>query len=266
MKESRLIGEKVIVRAARAGVYFGTLLDRQGDTVVLERARKLNFWSGAGAVEGLAAGGVLNPDACTFSRWVKFIELGQVVQVLKATEDSIKIIEELPEWSENKEDRANGIPAGEHEIFIIDSLPTILTSVKGNLAKGYILRRDMTCTPTYVAKGEDYFAHGTTPRDAYANLEEKILANMDIEEKIEKFKEAFPVTKTTLPKKHSVETFRTWFKNLTGACAQGISTFMEDRGIKEDGKFTILEFFDTIEDAYAWNSLRDLAEEYRELD
>lgn len=41
---SSLIGQKVIVRAYRAGVLYGTLVSVEGDTVTLTNARRLWYW------------------------------------------------------------------------------------------------------------------------------------------------------------------------------------------------------------------------------
>lgn len=41
------IGKKVIVRADRAGVFYGTLTEKEKDKVLLTNARKLFYWDGA---------------------------------------------------------------------------------------------------------------------------------------------------------------------------------------------------------------------------
>ena len=70
------------------------------------------------------------------------------------------------------------------EIHLIDEIQTILTSVCGNLAKGYILKEDLTLSPCFIAKGNGYFAHGETAKEAREALEKKIFSNMDTEEVI----------------------------------------------------------------------------------
>ena len=99
MAKSRLIGEKVIVRADRAGVLYGTLIERDDDMVYLEDTRKLFYWKGAGAVEGIAAAGVKSPADCKFTMKVGAQEVFGVIQVLKANDEAIKIIESVPEWN-----------------------------------------------------------------------------------------------------------------------------------------------------------------------
>lgn len=70
------------------------------------------------------------------------------------------------------------------EIHLIDEIQTILTSICGNLAKGYILKEDLTLSPCFIAKGNGYFAHGETAKEAREALEKKIFSNMDTEEVI----------------------------------------------------------------------------------
>lgn len=102
-REEDLIGHKVVVRADRAGVFFGTLTSVEttpkGESKIgLSRARKLFYWDGAGAVEGLATDGVSRPENCNFTVWVDFLSVGGVIQTLKATPKAIKSLEGVKEW------------------------------------------------------------------------------------------------------------------------------------------------------------------------
>ena len=45
-------------------------------------------------------------------------------------------------------------------VDMIDDVPTILTSIIGNVAKGFIVRADLSLAPTYVCKKGNTFAHG----------------------------------------------------------------------------------------------------------
>ena len=56
----------VIVRADRAGVFFGELISKEGDEVTLNNCRKLWQWDGACAVEQLAIDGVLPSNKSLF--------------------------------------------------------------------------------------------------------------------------------------------------------------------------------------------------------
>ena len=98
MKKSNLIGKKVIVRADRAGVFYGTLVAKTGDEVTLENVRKLWYWSGACGVEQIALEGVKNPDRCQFTVVVSEMEITGVIQVLPCTEAAVLNLDAVKEW------------------------------------------------------------------------------------------------------------------------------------------------------------------------
>jgi hypothetical protein len=98
MKETRNIGKKVIVRSDRAGVFFGTLAEKQGDEVILTKARKLHTWYGAFAVEELALNGTSKPENCRFTVFVEEITIMQVIQIIPCAEESIISLESVKEW------------------------------------------------------------------------------------------------------------------------------------------------------------------------
>lgn len=58
-------------------------------------------------------------------------------------------------------------------VYMIDDIPTIIDRVAGEIAKGRILRNDMTTTPCFVVKGGGYFAHSDTLRGAMEALRYK---------------------------------------------------------------------------------------------
>ena len=76
-------------------------------------------------------------------------------------------------------------------IYIVDNIPTIITNVKGNIAKGFILGSDLSLTPCFIVKGNDQFSHGNTLHEAFESLQEKLYDDSTEEERIDKFKEHF---------------------------------------------------------------------------
>jgi hypothetical protein len=93
-----LIGKKVIVRADRAGVFFGTLTAKEGSEVQLKDARKLYYWSEACAIEQIALEGVKNPKGCQFTVVNSESTILGVIQILPCTEAASTNIENVPEW------------------------------------------------------------------------------------------------------------------------------------------------------------------------
>lgn len=60
------------------------------------------------------------------------------------------------------------------DVYVIDGIRTLLDHVHGNVAKGRILRRDLTTRPCWVVKQGDLFAHGSTLHAAMAVLKDKL--------------------------------------------------------------------------------------------
>ena len=66
------------------------------------------------------------------------------------------------------------------QVRSIDNIPTIITSLKGNIAKGFILNSDFTLSPCFVVKHNNLFAHGETLHEAQQALESKLFDEMEI--------------------------------------------------------------------------------------
>ena len=143
------------------------------------------------------------------------------------------------------------------DVHVIDDTATIITHVHGSIAKGYILRPDLSLRPCYIAKGSGYFAHGDTAREACAILEEKIIVNMDTEERIELFLNHF----ADLGKKYPAREFFEWHSKLTGSCLPGRQEFAAARDIDVDtAEYTVQEFIDLTRDAWGGEVIQELEE------
>jgi hypothetical protein len=140
-------------------------------------------------------------------------------------------------------------------IYSIDDIPTIINTIKGNVARGFIVNKDMTFTKTYVVKGGGYFAHGETILLAAQSLENKIIANMDIDEIIEKFLEV-----TDKKKNYPAKYFFEWHGGLTGSCLQGRESFVKNKGIDLESDMTLTEFIEVCKDDYGKEVILKLEE------
>lgn len=98
MKANDYIGKKVIIRADRAGVFFGTLAAKEGAEVQLKDCRRIWYWSGAASISELAVNGVANPSNCKFSVVVSGITILGVIEIIPCTEEAIKSIEAVRVW------------------------------------------------------------------------------------------------------------------------------------------------------------------------
>lgn len=149
------------------------------------------------------------------------------------------------------------------KVYDIDTVPTIITKVKqskGNVtvAKGFILRIDLTLNPCYIVKQDNFFAHGTTLKEANTSLQEKLFMEMDATERIQMFLKEFGLTK-----KYSAELLSEWHGKLTGSCSMGRKDFMQRKGIKLDDKFTVKEFVDIAKSEYGNNVIELLEKEVK---
>ena len=144
-----------------------------------------------------------------------------------------------------------------HRVYKIDGLPTIITFIKNDFAKGFVFNRDMTLMPCYVAKFEGAFAHGKTIKEAYEALQEKLLENMPVKERIEKFLKEFKIGV-----KYPNKKFFEWHHILTGSCLFGRQQFCENRGIDLDGEMTVERFIKLTQNDYGGEVIRKLKESY----
>lgn len=71
-----------------------------------------------------------------------------------------------------------------YNVYEVDRVPTIFTHIHGNVARGYMLERNVILKPCYIVKGNGYFAHGETLQEAQSALEEKIIYNIEEEEEV----------------------------------------------------------------------------------
>ena len=94
----QFIGKQVIVRADRAGVFFGTLkeFDYGNNNVIMTNCRKIYNWEKAYAVEQIANDGVGTNSKLTVI--VEELGIMNAVQILPCTEKAIKNLSEISVW------------------------------------------------------------------------------------------------------------------------------------------------------------------------
>jgi hypothetical protein len=92
------LNEKYLVRCDRSGVFYGELVEIEGQRAKLINARKIYYWHGAACLEQLAMEGTKKPDKCKFTVVVNEIEVFDLIQLLLCTENAISSIEAVAEW------------------------------------------------------------------------------------------------------------------------------------------------------------------------
>lgn len=92
------INQKVIIRANRAGVFYGTIVRKDGDEVELTNCRRIWCWDGAASISELAVHGTRMPSQCKFSVTVESITVLGVIEIIPCTEKAVESIEAVKEW------------------------------------------------------------------------------------------------------------------------------------------------------------------------
>ena len=131
-------------------------------------------------------------------------------------------------------------------VYLIDGIETIIENVKGVVASGFVVNKDLSLTKTFVVKNNYFFAHGKTIKEAKNYLIEKTLINLPIEQRIENFKIEFP----DLEKSYSAYKFFEWHYYLTGSCKMGRESFCLNNNIKMSDKLTVAEFVELTKNQY----------------
>ena len=146
-------------------------------------------------------------------------------------------------------------------VHLIDGIQTIIKSVHGNIAQGFILKSDLTLQPCYIVKEQNYFAHGDTLHDAFTSLQEKLERLYDEsteEERIEAFVKKFPDYDMPYPNRDLFA----YHNVLTGSCRMGRESFCKDKGINLDGSTTVRDFVFLTKDSYGSEIIRRLPQAY----
>lgn len=100
-----VLNRKVIIRANRAGVFYGTLKEKRetpaGVEVVLSDSRRLWYWDGAASLSQLALEGVKKPQNCKFSVAVPEHAVMQVIEIIPCSDEAITSIDAVKVWRMN---------------------------------------------------------------------------------------------------------------------------------------------------------------------
>lgn len=90
--------QKFIVRCYGAGVFYGEIVNRNGQEAELANVRQIWRWSGAASLMQLASEGVSRPRDCKFTVTVDSLIVTQVIEIIPCTEKAIKSIESVEPW------------------------------------------------------------------------------------------------------------------------------------------------------------------------
>lgn len=94
----KMDGKFCIVRAKDAGVFFGKVIYRVHDEVLMREVRRLWYWGGACSCSQLAVDGTKAPEECKFTVTVPEMEIIGVIEVIPCSEAAIKSIQAVDVW------------------------------------------------------------------------------------------------------------------------------------------------------------------------
>ena len=97
-KKEEIVGKYCMVRTYSAGVFAGTIMERNGKEVLLKNARRIWYWDGAASLSQLATTGTSKPESCRFPPEVADVLLTEVIEIIPITDLAKKSINEVPVW------------------------------------------------------------------------------------------------------------------------------------------------------------------------
>ena len=89
-----------MVRSKSAGVFAGTVVERNGQEVVIKNARRIWYWDGAASLSQLATKGTSKPEKCKFPAPVDAVMLFEVIEIIPISDTAAKSIASVPEWQQ----------------------------------------------------------------------------------------------------------------------------------------------------------------------
>lgn len=92
---------KYIFRGKNSGVFFGEILERNGQEVKIGGCRRLWYWSGACSLSEIALIGTTEPRNCKFSVTVEELIITDCIEIIKCTKKAIEVIESVKEWKKS---------------------------------------------------------------------------------------------------------------------------------------------------------------------
>ena len=93
-------GRYCMVRTNSAGVFAGTIKERDGEEILLTDARRIWHWMGAASLSQLATTGTSKPKECRFPSEVAEVMLRGVIEIIPITDEARASIAGVPVWTE----------------------------------------------------------------------------------------------------------------------------------------------------------------------
>lgn len=90
-----ILNKKCIVRSYDAGVYYGMVVEVDGETVKMKNVRNIWRWEGANCLADVATKGIQDGNV---SRAVSSMVLNRCCQLIPCTEEAINNLDNISVW------------------------------------------------------------------------------------------------------------------------------------------------------------------------
>lgn len=91
-----ILRKKCIVRSYDAGVYYGKVMEVNGETVKMENVRNIWKWEGANCLADVATKGIRDGKV---SRVVSSMVLNRCCQLIPCTVEAMTILDNISVWT-----------------------------------------------------------------------------------------------------------------------------------------------------------------------
>ena len=96
---TNLINKKCIFRGDRSGVFYGTLVAKDGKECEIKDCRRLWYWDGANSISDIALIGTTKPNDCKFTKKVGCLVITDTIEIIPCSDKAIKVLDEVKEWT-----------------------------------------------------------------------------------------------------------------------------------------------------------------------
>jgi len=146
-------------------------------------------------------------------------------------------------------------------VYSIDDIPTIIENVRGNIAKGYIVKPDLSLMECYIVKVGNVFAHAKDAHAAYTEARDKAIKYGCVEcvaDYANYVVSKYPDVDAQIDRKEIYELHNI----ITGSCDLGRKEFLEAHGLTLEGTISMREFLNLVKYAYGKERIAVIAEKY----
>lgn len=92
------VGDKILVRGDRSGVFVGSFVSKHGTEIVLSGVRWIWYWDGAASLFQLADEGVKKPENCKFPKILRKVVILDAIQIIPVSDAAHKSIMAVKVW------------------------------------------------------------------------------------------------------------------------------------------------------------------------